>query len=59
MPAFANHYGSRSRIDREKYQISLSVIDDNGRMVYPDNNGLINAPKPVAIVDMIGPIMKQ
>ena len=37
----------------------LSIIDDNGRIVYPDNNGLINAPKgSVAIVDMIGPIMK-
>jgi protease-4 len=37
----------------------LSVFDDNGRLVNPDSNGLINAPKgSVAIVDMIGPIMK-
>jgi protease-4 len=37
----------------------LSVFDDNGRPVNPDSNGLINAPKgSVAIVDMIGPIMK-
>jgi protease-4 len=37
----------------------LSVFDDNGRPVNPNSNGTIDAPKgSVAIVDMIGPIMK-
>jgi protease-4 len=37
----------------------LSVIDDNGKPVLPDSNGLLNPPKgSVAIVDMIGPVMK-
>jgi protease-4 len=37
----------------------LSVFDDNGKVVLPDSNGMLNAPKnSVAIVDMIGPIMK-
>jgi len=37
----------------------LNVVDDNGKPVYPDSSGLISAPKgSVAIVDMIGPIMK-
>lgn len=37
----------------------LSIVDDNGRRVNPDENGLLTAPKgSVAIVDMIGPVMK-
>lgn len=37
----------------------LSVFDDNGKPVRPDSNGMLNAPKnSVAVVDMIGPIMK-
>lgn len=37
----------------------LTVIDDNGQMVRPDSGGMLNAPKgSVAIVDMIGPVMK-
>jgi protease-4 len=37
----------------------LSVIDDNGKIVLPDSNGLLNPPRgSVAIVDMIGPVMK-
>lgn len=47
-------------VDFEKNTKSiLSVVDDNGRIVQPDNNGLLNAPKgSVAIVDMIGPVLK-
>lgn len=37
----------------------LSFIDDNGKPVLPDSNGLITAPQgSVAIVDMIGPVLK-
>lgn len=37
----------------------LSVVDDNGKPVYPNSNGMLDAPAgSVAIVDMIGPIMK-
>jgi protease-4 len=37
----------------------LSLVDDNGKPVLPDSNGLITAPQgSVAIVDMIGPVLK-
>ena len=37
----------------------LTVVDDNGKMVNPSSNGLIEPPKgSVAIIDMIGPVMK-
>lgn len=37
----------------------MSVIDDNGKKVNPDQDGMLNAPKgSVAIIDMIGPVMK-
>jgi protease-4 len=37
----------------------LTVLNDNGKPIGPDSNGLLNPPKgSVAIVDMIGPIMK-
>lgn len=37
----------------------MTVIDHNGKMVIPDSNGMLNAPKgSVAIIDMIGPVMK-
>jgi protease-4 len=37
----------------------LSVIDSNGKKVMPDMNGMLNAPQgSVAIIDMIGPILK-
>lgn len=47
-------------VDFEKSTKSiLTVIDDNGKPVYPGSNGLIDTPKgSVAIVDMIGPVMK-
>lgn len=37
----------------------MNVVDHNGKRITPDSNGLINAPKgSVAIIDMIGPVMK-
>lgn len=37
----------------------LTIKDDNGKTVLPDSNGMLNAPQgSVAIVDMIGPVMK-
>jgi len=37
----------------------LSIFDDNGKPVYPNSNGMLDAPAgSVAVVDMIGPIMK-
>lgn len=37
----------------------LTVVDQHGKRVTPDETGMINAPKgSVAIIDMIGPIMK-
>jgi protease-4 len=37
----------------------ITVIDKNGKRINPDTNGLLNAPKgSVAIIDMIGPVMK-
>ena len=37
----------------------LTVVDHNGKMVMPNKEGLIEPPKgSVAIVDMIGPVMK-
>lgn len=37
----------------------LTVVDDGGKIVNPSSNGLIEPPKgSVAIVDMIGPVMK-
>lgn len=47
-------------VDFEKTTKSiLTVIDDNGKPVYPNKDGLIDTPRgSVAIVDMIGPVMK-
>jgi protease-4 len=43
----------------EKTHSLMSVVDHNGKRVAPDANGLINAPKgSVAIIDMVGPVMK-
>lgn len=43
----------------EKTHSLMSIIDDNGKSVQPDKNGIINPPKgSVAVVDMIGPVMK-
>lgn len=37
----------------------MSVINENGKKVQPDENGFITAPKgSVAVIDMIGPVMK-
>ncbi len=37
----------------------MNIIDDNGNKVEPNKDGLVQAPKgSVAIVDMIGPVMK-
>jgi protease-4 len=37
----------------------LTVVDDNGKRVSPGSNGLLDVPKgSVAIVDMIGPVLK-
>lgn len=43
----------------EKTHSLLTVLDDNGKMVMPNKDGLLDPPKgSVAIVDMIGPVMK-
>lgn len=37
----------------------MTFIDDNGKIVMPNKDGLLNPPKgSVAVVDMIGPVMK-
>ena len=37
----------------------MTVVDHNGKTVSPDSNGGLNPPKgSVAIIDMIGPVMK-
>lgn len=43
----------------EKTHSLMSVVDSNGKSVRPDSNGMLNAPKgSVAIIDMVGPVMK-
>lgn len=43
----------------EKTHSLMSVVDANGKTVRPDSNGMLNAPKgSVAIIDMVGPVMK-
>lgn len=43
----------------EKTHSLVTIIDDNGKPVMPNKDGLVETPKgSVAIVDMIGPILK-
>lgn len=43
----------------EKTHSLMKVLDSNGKTVRPDSNGMLNAPKgSVAVIDMIGPVMK-
>lgn len=38
----------------------VTIVDDNGKKVQPDNDGNVIAPEgSVAIIDMIGPILKR
>lgn len=38
----------------------LTIIDDNGKIVLPDEDGFVKAPEgSIAVVDMIGPILKR
>lgn len=43
----------------EKTESLITVLDDKGMRVRPDDNGFMNAPVgSVAIIDMIGPVLK-
>lgn len=43
----------------EKTNSLMTILDHNGKRVAPDSNGAVSAPKgSVAIIDMIGPVMK-
>jgi len=43
----------------EKTHSLMTIIDDNGKIVSPNRDGILDPPKgSVAIVDMIGPVMK-
>ena len=57
---FAHKLLSGEDVDMNSMTKSLmNVMDDNGRLLLPDENGNLDIPKgSVAIVDMIGPVMK-
>lgn len=51
--------GQEVVLEHNEPKAFFSIVDDNGKKVSPDANGVINAPKgSVAIVNMIGPVLK-